>query len=605
MTGAGARATPQARAGCDWGCGWGWNWGLRGVLASALLLWAQAALALKLEVKVEGLQGQWEANVLALLAIYQERGDETLTEARIQALHRRAPEQIRDALAPFGLYQVEIADTLTPPSNGSGSWLAVYKVTPGEPIRIASVDYQITGEGADNPKFPKAFPMKVGDVLLHSSYEQAKESIRGVAAQEGYLTYALQAHQVLIDPVSYTAHVRFHLDTGPRYYFGPVRFKQDLLSDAYLKRFVSFKSGDVYDPDQLLSLQGRLLGTEYFDKVEIVPKLDEADEDRIVPIEVIGNAAKANKYRVGVGYATDVGPRFSMDYRRRYLGENGHKFKADLTVSQALQSISAEYRIPIGDPTRDYLYVRPELNAYDTDSSKGTLAKIEAAHSVVVGGGVRRTIGVDYRYEDYSLSDTDQGITNELVPHISWAKTSADDPIYTTDGYRFKVTLQGAVEGLVSDASYLSGLASAKWVKGLGKDYRFITRGDLGATWADSVLDLPASRRFYAGGDNSIRGWGFDALGPNDPVTDDTVGGRFLAVGSLELERKLWGDWSAVVFTDFGNAFDPDYPRVFEQSVGAGIHWRTPVGQVRVEVAYALTKDPAGFRLHLILGPDL
>lgn len=577
----------------------------RYLLAAALLLWAHAALALKLDVEVKGLEGEWEANVLALLGIYQERGDDTLTEQRVLALHRRAPEQIRDALAPFGLYAVEVADSLTPPANGDGSWEAVYEVTPGEPIKIASVDYRITGEGAENPAFPKDFPMKVGDVLLHSAYEKAKEAVRSVAAQEGYLTYDLTDHRVLIDPVNYTAHIHFHLETGPRYYFGPVRFKQDLLSDAYLARFVTFDPGAVYDPDRLLRLQGKLLGMEYFEKVEIVPKLDEAGEDHVVPIEVIATPEKANKYRVGIGYGTDVGPRFSMDYRRRYIGPSGHKLKVDLSISQALQSLSAEYRIPIGNPVRDYIFIRPELSSYDTDSSKGSLNKIEVAHSVVVSKGVRRTIGIDYRYEDYNLSETDQGITNELVPHISWAKTSADDAIYATDGYRFKASVQGAVEGVVSNASYLSVLASGKWIKSLGKDYRFITRGDLGATWADNVLDLPASRRFYAGGDNSIRGWGFDALGPNDPVTDDTVGGRFLAVGSLELERKLWGDWSAVVFTDFGNAFDPDYQQEFEQSIGTGVHWRTPVGQVRVEVAYALTKDPAGFRLHLILGPDL
>jgi translocation and assembly module TamA len=578
---------------------------LRYLLASAALLWAQAALALKLQVEVQGLEGEWQANVLAQLGIYQERGDDALTEQRVLALHRRAPEQIRDALAPFGLYRVEIADALTPPSDGGGSWVAVYKVTPGEPIRIGTVDYRVTGDGADNPKIPKEFPMKVGDVLLHSAYERAKEDIRSVASQEGYLQADLVEHQVLIDPVAYTAQVRFHLETGPRFYFGEVSFKQDLLSDEYLRGFVTIEPGAVYNPDRLLRLQGKLLGMEYFDKVEIVPKLDEAGEEHIVPIEVIATPEKANKYRVGVGYATDVGPRLSMDYRRRYIGPNGHKLRADLSFSGAIQSLSAEYRIPIGNPVRDYIFVRPELKSYDTDSSQGDLYKVEVAHSVVVGKGLRRTIGLDYRYEDYIVSDTDQGVTNELVPYISWAKTNADDPIYTKDGYRFKFSVQGALEGVISNTSYLSALASGKWIRSLGKDYRFITRGDLGATWADNVLDLPASRRFYAGGDNSIRGWGFDALGPNDPVTDDTVGGRFLAVGSLELERRLWGDWSAVVFTDFGNAFDPDYEQEFEQSVGAGIHWRTPVGQVRVEVAYAVSKEPAGFRLHLILGPDL
>jgi translocation and assembly module TamA len=572
----------------------------------SLVLWAQPALALKLDVRVEGLQGEQQANVLALLGIYQERGDDSLDEPRLLALHARAPGEIRDALAPFGFYRVEVQDSLTPPAGGgTGPWVADYKVTPGAPVKIASVDYRVMGEGADNPEFPKEFPMQVGDVLLHSAYEKAKARVRSAASDEGYLGADLVEHQVLIDPADFTAHIRFHLETGPRFYIGKVSFKQDLLADEYLQRFVRFQPGTVYNPDRLLNLQARLLGMEYFDKIEIVPKLDQAGDDHVVPIEVIATPEKANKDRVGVGYATDVGPRFSMDYRRRYIGDYGHKFKADLSVSEAIQSISAEYRIPVGNPTRDYIFIRPEFNAYDTDSRQGSLYKLGVAHSAVVGKGLRRTIGIDYRYEDYLVSDTDQGVTNELVPHIGWAMTSADDPIYTTDGYRWKVTLQGAVEGLVSNASYLSGLASGKWIKGLGKDYRFIARGDLGATWAKNVLDLPASRRFYAGGDNSIRGWGLDALGPNDPVTDDTVGGRFLAVGSLELERKLWGDWSAVVFTDFGNAFDPDYPQEFEQSVGTGIHWRTPVGQVRVEVAYALTKDPPGFRLHLILGPDL
>jgi translocation and assembly module TamA len=575
------------------------------LLVVVLLLWGQVALALKVDVRVVGLSGEHEANTLALLGIYQERGDDTLTEQRLMALHRGAPQQIRDALAPFGLYRVQIEDTLTPPADGKGAWVAVYKVSPGDPIRIASVDYRITGEGADNPHFPKQFPMQVGDVLLHSAYEKAKAAVREVASQEGYIEADLVDHEVLVDPVAYTAHIHFHLETGPRFYLGEVRFEQDLLSDDFLKRFVRFKPGSVYDPDRLLDLQGKLLGTEYYDKVEIVPQLDEAGADHVVPIDVIATPEKANKYRVGVGYATDVGPRFSMDYRRRYIGDYGHKLRAELSISQVIQTLSAEYRIPIGNPVRDYIFIRPELNSYDTDSSQGTLDKVEVAHSVVIGKGVRRTIGIDYRYEDYAVSATDQGVTNELVPHIGWAKTSADDPIYTTNGYRLKFTIQGAVEGVVSNASYLSGLASAKWIRSLGKNWRFTTRGDLGATWADSVLDLPASRRFYAGGDNSIRGWGFDALGPNAPVTDDTVGGRFLAVGSLELERRLWGDWSAAVFTDFGNAFDPDYAQDFEQSVGAGIHWRTPVGQVRVEVAYALTKDPAGFRLHLILGPDL
>jgi translocation and assembly module TamA len=101
-------------------------------------------------------------------------------------------------------------------------------------------------------------------------------------------------------------------------------------------------------------------------------------------------------------------------------------------------------------------------------------------------------------------------------------------------------------------------------------------------------------------------------LSPRDPETGDPVGGRYLAVGSLELERRVKGPWSAAVFTDFGNAFDPDDEQDYAQSVGLGVRWASPIGPVRIDLAFALTKDdddtdtglpPA--RLHFVIGPDL
>jgi translocation and assembly module TamA len=571
----------------------------------ALLTVASPARALQLEVRVEGLDGQLQENVLALLAIYQERKDEDLTPERVEALHRRAPDQIREALAPFGHYRVEVEESLTPAAAPGGTWVARYRVEPGPPIKVGRVEYRITGPGADDPAFPDRFSMQPGDVLLHDRYSKARDGIRGIAAAQGYLDYQLVGHQVLIDPEAYEALIDFHLETGERYYLGDVRFNQDLLDEAFLQRFVRFEPGVPYDPDRLLRLQGRLLGTEYFERVEIVPHKDEAGEDRVVPIEVVAIRNKANKYRLGLGYGTDTGPRVTLEWRRRYLTRYGHKLKTELSWSPAIQRLEADYRIPIGNPVRDYVTIRPELASYDTDSRKGDTATVQFAHSVVTDDGWRRTAGVDYRYEEYEVIEDDQEVANELVPNISWAKTVTDDPIYATDGYRLKYTLLGTLDGVLGTSSYLSGTVKFKWVKSFGGDYRFITRTDLGATWAESVLDMPGSRRFFAGGDTSIRGWDYDVLGPEDPETGDTVGGRYLAVGSLELERRIVGDWSAAVFTDFGNAFDPEFDNELQVGAGIGVRWRSPVGQIRVDVAFALTRDGVPARLHLVIGPDL
>ena len=582
-------------------------------LVLGLWLAAGEASALNLEVKVSGVTGAEQTNVLALLSIYQERQDKDLGEARMRALYRLAEGQIRSALEPFGLYRVQITERLTAPSASGGAWIAEFRVDPGMPVRITAVNYRITGPGAENPAFPSEFPMKVGEVLLHSRYEEVKSDLRFAASSHGYLDYRLVRHEVLVDPAANTAVINFELDTGPLFFFGPVSFNQDQFADSFLRRFLRFKPGEVYDPDKLIGLQSRLLGTAYFSGVEIIPHLDQAGERREVPIEVITTLDKPNRFRVGAGFATDIGPRVSMDWTRRYLSRWGDHFHTYLSLSPALSRFNFDYRLPLRNPLREHFRFNAEATYYDTSSRSGSIASVYFGQSTITADGWRRDLGIDYSYEDYTINDVEQDAVNEVVPNASWSKTVADDPIYTTRGHRIKFAVLGTVGGFVSPSSYLTGVLDWKWIRGFAKDWRFITRANLGATWAGSLTNLPASRRFYAGGDNSIRGWGYDASGPDNPLTGETIGGRFLAVGSLELERVIAGNWSAAVFTDFGNAFDPDYPpQEINQSVGVGLHYRTPIGQIRLDLAFALTKDndtnlwglPPS-RVHVIIGPDL
>ncbi|NCA72182.1 MAG: outer membrane protein assembly factor, partial [Sphingobacteriia bacterium] len=566
------------------------GWSRFGILLLMLLL-ADIAWAARLEVQVTGLAGPEQANVMALLSIEQERGESELSPERIEALHRLAPEQIRNALAPFGLYRVEVSDELVRPADPNGTWIARYAVVPGPAVRIGVIDYAITGEGADDPAFPKTFPMQVGDVLLHANYEAAKADLRFRASAAGYLGYVLERHRVLIDLVAYEAIVEFHLNTGPRHYIGEIEFKQDLLNDAFIRRFVDFEPGVVYNPDLLLGLQSRLLGSEYFSSVDIVPQ-DAADGDgSVIPIQVIATRNLPNKYRVGLGIATDTGPRFSADWRRRYVNQWGHRFRTELQLAPALSEWSLDYRIPIQDPTRDYIVIKPQSSVYDLANKSGWQHTVQVAHSTLTPGGWRRNLGVELNYEDLDSAGARGGSFAGLVPNASWSRTVADDPINTNRGYRLRYGLLGSLGGVISDASFLSGTFQIKWIRRFAEDYRLITRSDLGVTLAGELDDVPVSRRFFAGGDNSLRGWGFDALGPIDPVTQEVIGGRYLAVGSLELERRLTGPWSAALFTDFGNAFDPDYEQSFSQSVGLGVRWASPIGPVRMDLAFDVTDD--------------
>ncbi len=141
-------------------------------LPAALLL-AAAAVEGAVQVKLEGLDGDQTRNVEAFLSIYRERETDKLTEGRVKRLHERAPEQIKEALAPFGLYRVTVQDTLA--QTPEGNWVATYRITAGEPIPLGKVDVRVTGEGASEPDRPD-LGLNAGAPFTHTAYESAKST---------------------------------------------------------------------------------------------------------------------------------------------------------------------------------------------------------------------------------------------------------------------------------------------------------------------------------------------------------------------------------------------------------------------------------------------
>ncbi len=580
----------------------------QGCLLSWVLWWfASAVSALTLEVTVTGVTGAERRNVLAQLGIYQERSDRDLTPARLDHLHRLAPAQIRDALIPFGFYQTQLDATL---QQHGDRWQARYHITPGAPVTISTVDYQLSGEGATDPIFPVNLPLRRGDILQHSAYEAAKAQVRACADRAGYKDAHWLIHQVRVDPTTNHAAVQLHLATGSRHFLGPVTFQSPHLDVGLLQRYVTFPVGALYTSNRLIQLQSRLLSSDYFRSVELIPQPTPPSSAPRIPITVVTTPSLPNHYRLGLGYASDLGPRLRLDWQRRYLNRWGHRLRTALSLAPAESTLALDYRIPLHDPTRDYLSIKPQFSVTEeTALGSGWTQTLQIAHISSTASGWRRSLGVDYRYEDFKGNGHDLGATNELVPTVSWAKTITDDPLLTQHGYRLKYSLLGGLEGVLAEATYLSGELQYKGIQAFAAHYRLIVRGDLGVTLTPAVRDLPLSRRFYAGGDQSLRGWGFGTLGPR--ADDNRVsGGRYLAVGSIELERQLAGRWSSALFTDFGNAFDRLNAPAPELSAGIGVRWASPLGQIRCDLAFALSEDrqrrgipPA--RLHLVIGPDL
>jgi translocation and assembly module TamA len=140
-------------------------------------------------------------------------------------------------------------------------------------------------------------------------------------------------------------------------------------------------------------------------------------------------------------------------------------------------------------------------------------------------------------------------------------------------------------------------------VRPLGHRGRLLARARLGGMTVDDFSALPASERFFAGGDQSVRGYDYQTLAPRD-INNEVIGGRYEAVASLEADYLFIGNYGAAVFVDAGNAADSFPP---EPKIGAGIgfRWRSPVGMLRVDIAHPFDDPLNDYRLHISIGPDL
>jgi len=557
---------------------------------------------LTVTVIVEGLKGELLDNALAFIGLNEFNGKPAPVESRVRWLHQRAPEEIREALQPFGYYQPEITDSLE--LNGS-EWVARYEVKKGPPLLIDNVDVQILGEGADDKAYQrrlKKMPFTKGQILLQPRYEDFKQDLQWVATERGYFDAKMTVSEIRVRLEDNRADIKLHFDTGKRYQFGQINFPDDAFAPEFLRRYLDFQSGDPYNAARLLSLQSDLVSSDYFNQVEVEAPLAQA-EDYTVPVDVRLSPRKANKYSFGLGYGTDTGVRGKASVEGRYLNRWGHHYRAELVASQIQYSLGGEYIIPGTDPRIDQYAFRASLAAVDSDNRTAETARIGFSKKKQYDSWLS-VMSLGYLVERFSFDgDDDDQTTKLLIPSINLSRVSVKDRLFVTKGNRLELNLQGAYEGLLSDMSFVQAALRTKWIWPLSVKGRLITRADVGSTWTSDFDRLPATLRFYAGGDNSVRGYSLDSIGPRD---DDgvVIGGRNLLVGSLEYDYYFLEKWGVAAFVDTGDAFDTEVPDL-KTGVGFGLRWLSPVGPVRVDLASGLDEPGDSVRFILSIGPDL
>ncbi len=557
-----------------------------------------------IDVSVSGIDNADKAlltNVLSSLSMLQLQSNEPISEDMVRRSYKKADEEIKKALEPFGYYSPVIDKSI---SKDGELWKVQLNVLPGDPVHVVELDIQLTGTGKDEQVLLDTigqFPLHQEDIFDHQLYSQGKKELSSKAIAAGYRDAFYSKNIVEIDKQKRIARIILSLDTGPHYLFGSTTFTADFLSDGLLHRMLPYEEGDSFSHRKIIQLRQALLNSDYFSKVDV--KIGDPSTDSLsVPVSISLSPKNPNKYGLGIGYGTDTGARGSVKWTNRRVNRYGHSFNLLLQPSERKSSYGMVYNIPINDPHKDRLSLLGKWEKENFDTTETELRKISIAYDHV-GQKLDYSIYLAYLDEDYEIGRRIDHATL-LMPGITSTWRLADNRLKTTNGVRVSVRLTGSQEDIASDTSFLQAALNAKGILTFFEKWRAIGRFQYGETLVDHISELPPSLRFYAGGDQSVRGYAYKSIGPTDPE-GNVLGGSHLITYSIELERELFGNWSAALFFDSGDATNSVTDLNMNNGAGVGIRWNAPFGQVRLDIANALTEAGNSWRIHFNVGADL
>lgn len=577
--------------------GWGW---LCRLLAAWLLLSLSLLARADEAIDIDGAKGKLKDNLEAYLG---KVSDDDL--ANWQSTLARLRSSARDAMESMGYYQADM-------DFHKESKKVKLVVTPGDPVLVHSLNLDIKGEAETDPAFldlRKQVPLAIGGIFSHGDYETYKSHIQNIALEHGYFDGEWTIHTVQVDIPNHRADINLVYDSGPRYHFGPVSFESTQpgktinINARLLKALVPFKEGDPYDAAKVIKFNKELLDSRYFSDVRVRVQPEKA-VNKIIPVTVLASTANPNNIDTGIGYSTDVGARVSANWRRSLLNDSGHSVEVDTQLSQVSHAVDLKYTIPLTHPIDDTLQLLYGVQRQEIDTISSYNTTVGVQRQINSDTGWQQVQSLHFVKESFYIGIDPEGNSDLLLPGLTLTRTRVKggsiDPYW---GDRQFYQIQLASSQVASDANLVYLRSGLRLLRTYDDVHQFLFRLDGGAVFTNNFSKLPPTLRFYAGGDQSVRGYDYQSLAPRDD-NGYVVGGRYMLTGSSEYDYQFRPHWRGALFVDAGNAFDSinDPPKV---GAGFGVRWISPVGAIRLDFAWALSDPDHPFRFHFSMGSSL
>lgn len=535
------------------------------------------------------------------LDIIKWRTNPRMSPSEWKRLSTEAPKQIKALLATEGYFSPSV--NLKTTENDS-QHIAQFTIEEGNPTLIDSVKITFTGDIAqqsdkttpNQQQLRDEWLLKPSMTFTQTAWAEAKRSLLTKLLVSRYPNANITSSKAAIDSNQQTAALEISIDSGNTIHFGELLIEGlERYPESIIHNLNPIKPNAVYSQSQLLTFQTRLQESGYFRMVEVTSDAKTASEqNNLAPIKVKVQENQAIKLSTGAGFSTNTGVRTQLTVDHLNLFNRNWRMTSSLRLEQKLQSISGTIRLPTTE------------NGYrDSANAATTRTEIEGQTTTVTQAGVKRAwgnlrreqyIGANLLAEHVNLDSADSSDSYAATLGYGIILRRTDNNLNPTRGYLFNAQFNGAPLASLSSGTFLQSYFKTQAYYPITKSTQLIARAELGMVQGKN--SAPATFLFRAGGDQSVRGYGFQSLGVTEG--DATVGGRYLTTGSIEIIQWLTPEWGAAIFTDFGNAANTikDLKPVY--GYGLGARWKSPVGPIGADIAYGQETDE--YRMHFNIG---
>lgn len=440
----------------------------------------------------------------------------------------------------------------------------------------------------------------LGEPAYPDTIIDAEEELISWLEHSGYPLAKLAKREVIADQATYSIAVVFYLDRGPLALFGETTISGNkLLLPEFFAPKIAWCEGEVYNPALVQRTMNFLELSGLFSSINISHD-EELQEDGTLPMHIVVKEAKTRTLAFGLGYATDWGAGVNFEWEHRNLWGLGEKLSLVSNLWWIKQAVLLRYVKP------DFLCPRQDLiwTLEATHEDIKPYREISFSASGILERQLNDRLRVSYggMFTYLNNSDSvDNGNFYILKAPLQLFWNGANSLLDPTRGMTVQMKTAPALQLKSPCFGYTTNLLTFTAYKPFDTEGRFVfaAKATFGTIWGASRGMIPPSERFYAGSDTLLRGYHYMTVGPLN-CRNKPIGGRSVMVYSFEMRMRIKDPFGLVLFYDLGNVYSQTWPQFTHkqlQSAGFGLRYHTPVGPIRLDVAF-----PFNPRAHLDKG---